>query len=82
MPDIVQLFDDPHFQARESFIKINDDELGEIFIPNVVSKFSRTPEKVTHLGNKLGEHSDDTLSTYLELDEATREQQLRKNGII
>lgn len=47
--------------------------------PNV--KFSRTPGKVTHSGNKLGEHSDDTLSTYLELDEATR-QQLRQNEII
>ncbi len=81
MHDIGQLFEDPHFQARESFIKINDDELGELLIPNVVSRFSRTPGKVTHLGAKLGEHSDDILSTYLDLDEATREQ-LRKDGII
>ncbi|GAF19049.1 CAIB/BAIF family protein [Bacillus sp. JCM 19046] len=81
MHDMSQLFEDAHFQARETFIKMSDDELGEVRIPNVVSKFSRTPGKVTHLGAKLGEHSDDVLSTYLQLDEATR-QQLRQDGII
>ncbi|MFN0043119.1 MAG: CaiB/BaiF CoA transferase family protein [Alphaproteobacteria bacterium] len=49
----------PQFLAREMFASLVDPEAGEIVVPNVVPKLSRTPGRVRSLGPKLGEANDD-----------------------
>ena len=52
--DIAELLDDPHVKERGSFESHNDPILGELKIPSVVARFSRTPGKVRHLGPNKG----------------------------
>ncbi len=51
---IADIFADPHFAARETIARIDDETLGEIAIPNVLPRLSRTPGEITHLGPALG----------------------------
>lgn len=50
-----ELLLDPQVEARGSFETWQDPDLGEIVVPSVVAKFSRTPGAVRHLGQGKGE---------------------------
>ena len=53
--NIAEIFEDPHIQARENIVALDDDELGgPIRMQNVVGRFSRTPAKIRHPGPALG----------------------------
>ncbi len=52
---IADIFADPHFAARETIARIDDETLGEIAIPNVLPHLSETPGEITHLGPVLGD---------------------------
>lgn len=55
---IAEIFEDPHFRARENIVAVEDDELGgPIRMQNVVGKFSRTPGHIRHAGPALGAHN-------------------------
>jgi crotonobetainyl-CoA:carnitine CoA-transferase CaiB-like acyl-CoA transferase len=56
--DVPRILEDPHIRARGDILAIRDDELGEIPMPGIIPKFSRTPGQVTHAGPRLGEHND------------------------
>jgi crotonobetainyl-CoA:carnitine CoA-transferase CaiB-like acyl-CoA transferase len=69
---------DPHIQARENIVAVDDDELGApLRMQNVVGKFSRTPGAIRHTGPRLGEHNREILVDMLGFDEA----ELRAQGI-
>ena len=52
---IAEIFEAPHFQARENIVAVEDTELGgPIRMQNVVGKLSRTPGEIRHAGPKLG----------------------------
>jgi crotonobetainyl-CoA:carnitine CoA-transferase CaiB-like acyl-CoA transferase len=53
--DIAEIFDDPQYAARENLVKIRTAEDGEVTIPNVLPRLSRTPGRIDWLGQKLGE---------------------------
>ena len=59
MYDVSQIYEDPHYKYRETFVKIDDKDLGEMRIPNVFAKFSRTPGKIRSTGPDLGQHNED-----------------------
>lgn len=81
MYNIAQLFEDPHYQFNESFIRVKDNDFGEMRVPNVVAKFSKTPGTVRHLGPDKGQHTEEILKEKVQLtDQQIRE--LRKMGII
>ncbi|MFJ7970228.1 CaiB/BaiF CoA transferase family protein [Psychrobacillus sp. NPDC096389] len=81
MYNIAQLFEDPHYQYNESFIKVKDNDFGEMRVPNVVAKFSKTPGTVRHLGPDKGQNTEEVLKEKVQLsDEQIRE--LRKMGVI
>ena len=76
-----EMLDDPQFKARDSIIRVNHPEFGEMAMQNVVPKFSMTQGTVRHPGPKLGEHnkyvwSDIVGKTLDEIDE------LKKQGTI
>ena len=67
--DIAEIFEDPHFIARDNIISVDDEELGgPLKMQNVVGKFSRTPGKIRHAGPKLGEHNFEILVDMLGFD--------------
>lgn len=57
--DIQDIFADPQYAARESLIRVADDDLGDGVVQNVVPKFSQTPGSVDFLGPHLGAHNVD-----------------------
>ncbi len=43
---VADLFGDPQLRAREMLVPVEDDELGELILPGVVPKLTRTPGEV------------------------------------
>lgn len=56
---IAEVFADPHFQARNSIVSVEDSELGPIKMQNVVPRFSRTSGRVASAGPALGQHNSE-----------------------
>jgi len=63
------MFDDPHFAAREAIVRLADPGLGEIAMQNVFPKLSATPGRVRAVGPQLGASNDDIYRGLLGLDE-------------
>ncbi|OHX51629.1 CaiB/BaiF CoA transferase family protein [Planococcus faecalis] len=81
MYDVKQLFEDPHFKHRESFVTVKDEDLGDVKIPNVFAKFSKTPGKVKTTGPQKGEHNQKIYKELLGFsDEKIKE--LQDDGVI
>lgn len=81
MYNIAQLFEDEHYKYRESFIRLKDKDFGELRVPNVVAKFSKTPGEVKTLGPDKGEHTEEILKERVQLtDEQIKE--LKKLKVI
>jgi len=60
--NVQEIFEDPHIQARENIVPVDDDELGgPIRMQNVVGRFSRTPGSIRHAGPKLGSSNREVL---------------------
>ena len=65
-----QIVEDPHYQAREDIIEIDDPELGHTKMLGVVPKFSDTPGAVEHAGPNVGQHNAAIYGAWLGLSEA------------
>lgn len=75
--NVQEIFEDPHIQARENIVPIEDEELGgPIRMQNVVGRFSRTPGGIRHAGPKLGSSNRDVLIGEL----GFTEEELREAG--
>ena len=53
-----EMLDDPQFHARDSIIRVNHPEFGEMAMQNVTPKLSETQGTVRHTGPELGEHNN------------------------
>ena len=67
--DAPQIISDPHYQAREDIIDIDDPQLGKTKMLGVVPKFSVTPGSVEHAGPTIGEHNRIIYGSWLNLDD-------------
>ena len=56
-----QIFEDPQYQARESIVRVPDEDLGSIAMQNVFPQMSRTPGTIRHPGPRLGQHTREVL---------------------
>ena len=79
--DAAQIAADPHYQAREDIIAIDDPELGPTQMLGVVPKFSETPGAVEHAGPTLGQHNAQIYGAWLGLD-GDELAQLSGRGVI
>ena len=77
---IDEIFEDPHYAARENILQVNDPRMGMVAIPNLVPKLSATPGRINWLGAALGAHNDEIYRGLLGLDEA--ELQRLKDGAV
>lgn len=55
------IFEDPHFEAREAIARVEDDDLGEVPMRGVFPTLSATPGSIEHTGPALGEHAREVL---------------------
>jgi len=67
--DMSDIFDDEQFQARDSFVEVDDPDVGEVRTFGIVPKFSRTPGEVEFLGPQHGEHNEEVYRGELGLSE-------------
>ncbi|MCH2675559.1 MAG: CoA transferase [Dehalococcoidia bacterium] len=79
--DAAQIMDDPHYQAREDIIDIDDPELGLTKMVGVVPKFSETPGAVEHAGPVVGEHNQYIYASWLGLCEEELAEMNRQGTI-
>lgn len=79
--NIKDIFEDEHYQARESMVRVPDPDLGEAVVQNVVPKFSRTPGSVDFLGGTIGQHNREVLGEELGYTPETLKK-LKDSGII
>lgn len=78
MPDI---FDDPHFAARDMLPEIPHPLLGSLIHPGIVPKLSATPGKILHSGPDLGQDTRGVLQSELGMS-ATEIDELILRGVV
>ena len=57
-----EIFDDPHYAARDSMVRVPDAELGDVAMAAPVPRFSVTPGRIKHAGSRLGSDTRDLLN--------------------
>jgi crotonobetainyl-CoA:carnitine CoA-transferase CaiB-like acyl-CoA transferase len=78
---VKDVFEDPHFRARESIIKVPSEELGEVALNNVIPKMSLTPGSIRWPGPSLGKHNEEIYCEELGLSKEELEA-LKKEQVI
>ncbi len=78
---VADIFRDPHFAARGMLSAVHDDELGEVVLPGVVPRLTRTPGQIRHAG---GANGRDTREVLLERTSLTLKQivDLERRGVL
>ncbi len=61
------IFEDPHYQARENLIEVNHPVFGTMKIPGITPKLSSTPGEIKWIGPELGTHNQDVYQNLLGL---------------
>lgn len=78
---IADIFEDPQFKARGNLLAMSDPDAGEVVVPNVVPRLSRTPGSVRHLGRHRGADNDAVFGELLGLSDGEL-QRLKSSGVI
>jgi len=58
---MADIFADPHYQAREALVNVDDDETSPVALAAPVPRMSETPARLTHLGPPLGRDTEGVL---------------------
>jgi CoA:oxalate CoA-transferase len=77
---VYNLAKDPRLGEREMLVKIDDPVAGEMYVPGVTIKLSRTPGRIGPVPAP-GQHTVQVLENVLGLDHATIEA-LRRDGAV
>lgn len=78
---IADIFEDQHFRAREMLMRIPHPKLGEVTVPGVVPKLSRTPGRVVKAGSGIGGDTREVLMTRLNMSEAEVDSLARSGAV-
>lgn len=76
-----EIFQDPHYKARENIARIADPRIGDLAVPNVVPRLTGTPGHIDTLGPALGAHNAEVYGELLEMTAADLDT-LEKEGVI
>jgi len=79
--DATHILDDPQFQALESLVTLDDEDLGPLRIQNVLFRMMETPGRVRFGGRRLGQDTRRVLAERLGLSES-RLDELEARGVI
>ena len=72
---------DPHVQARDTFLTIDDEDLGPLQMQNLMFRMGHTPGQIRFAGRRLGQDNDTVYHDHLGID-AERLTELRDKGVI
>lgn len=73
--------ENPHFRARESFVRIEDPDIGEVLAAAPLPKRSDAPGKVRHLARGIGADNDAVFGDWLGLSREERAR-LAEDGVV
>lgn len=79
--DIATLMSDPHIAARNTFVSIDDPELGKMRVQAPAARLSETQGRVDHLGPVLGSSNAEIYAEMLGLS-PQRMAELKDKGVI
>jgi formyl-CoA transferase len=79
--DIAGVMQDEHFRARQTHVRVPDDELGEVTMQTVMPRFSETPGEIRFAGPNMGAHNDEVYLGRLGLSQ-TEVDELKAQGTI
>lgn len=65
---IADIYEDPHFRARDMLVEVDHPVLGHTTQTGIVPKLSATPGRIRHTGPELGADTDAILATELGCD--------------
>jgi crotonobetainyl-CoA:carnitine CoA-transferase CaiB-like acyl-CoA transferase len=71
---------DPHLWEREMLVKMDDPVAGEMYVPGLTIKMSKTPGRLGPVPTP-GQHTDEVLRDVLGYDDPTI-QALREQGVV
>jgi len=77
---IREVAQDPHLWEREMLVKMDDPVAGEMYLPGLTIKFSKTPGRLAPVPTP-GQHTEEILSSLLGYDPVTLNA-LRRDGVI
>ena len=78
---VEDIFQDPHYRARDMLVAVDDPNLGKVTLPGIVPKLSRSPGAIWRAGPELGSDTESILRDELNLSpDAIRT--LIANGIV
>lgn len=66
---IEDIFNDPHYHARNSIVAAPDDNMGSVAMAGVVPRLSATPGGVRHAGRDVGQDTREVLRDLLGLED-------------
>ncbi len=69
---IADIFEDPHFAAREVLTRYPHETLGDVVVPNVLPRLSETPGAIDELGPPLGSANQYVLDELIKDDTELR----------
>jgi formyl-CoA transferase len=72
---------DPHFEARQSIVRVPHPKFGELAMQNVTPRLSGTPGRIEWCGPELGEHNHDVYRGLLGLSGSALDE-LRATGVV
>lgn len=78
---IEDIFNDPHYQAREDIIEMPHPDFGAIKMPGITPKFSETPGEVKWIGPEIGSHNDEVFKEILGMSDEEIDSLKDKNII-
>ncbi|RAK22026.1 formyl-CoA transferase [Anoxybacillus vitaminiphilus] len=79
--NIKDIFEHPHYQARENIIEVKHPRLGKIKVPGIIPKFEKTPGSIRNIAPDLGEHNYEILHDMLGLS-SSEIQELQQKKVI
>lgn len=79
--DASDIFNDPHYAARNNIVEMPHPILGTIKMPGITPVFSEHPGEIKWVGPKLGEHNQEVYNELLGLTDSQL-QTLQGNKII
>ena len=66
---MAEIFEDPHYRAREMLARVPDDELGSLTMVAPVPRLTRTPGSIRNSGGKVGRDTFEVLREVLGLSD-------------
>lgn len=78
---VEDIFDDPHYKARDMLVEVEDPVLGPVAVAGVVPKLSATPGRLRWAGRGIGDDTAAVLADELGMDD-DEIQRLAADGII